>query len=350
MSVEDWPKVAIIVLNWNGWRDTIECLESLRKLSYPNYFIVVVDNGSSDDSVERIKAWARGENSSSVSQELCAKERPSHSINLVEYTWAVARTGGLGKQEEKFEELPRHDKVVLITVDKNLGFAGGNNVGTRYALRSGAEWVLLLNNDTVVDPWLLDQMILGAKLERKVGVVGPKILFYDNPSVIQSVGGTLNLWTGRGYLRGHGEADHGQYDQPHDVDWVSGAAIFIRAEALQKVGLLDESYFLCYEETDLCYRIKKAGYSIRVIPTARVWHKGSRSLHKPNAEYYLTRNRALFMRKHGTKLQRLIFGVFYLLGSLKRGIIFALRGEKDCCKAVFSGLRDGLLYLAKPKV
>lgn len=240
-----WPLAYVVLLNWNGWRDTLACIESLERLSYPNYKVVVVDNGSTDDSVERIR-----------------KACPS---------------------------------VPVIESGGNLGFASGCNVGIRHALSRGADYVWLLNNDTVVDASALAAMVERAERDEGVGAVGSLIHYMDHPERVQAwAGGYINFWLGRSRL----------YTMPTEesaLDFISGASILIRREALQSVGFLDEDFFMSWEETDFCFRLRSAGWKLAAAPASLVYHKGSASFlgRSHVLDAYFTQSARRFFRKHG---------------------------------------------------
>lgn len=329
------PRVFIIVLNWNGWRDTIPCLDSLRSLAYPDCHVVVVDNGSLDDSVSRLQTWGTASSvpvaelraEDAEAQELADRhpETELHGANAVTDPWALT----------------------IIRCPENRGFAAGNNVGIAYALKQGAEYVLLLNNDTIVDSEFLTHTVSVGESDDRIGIVGPKIYNLSGPDILQSVGGTMDLWTGRGRLLGAGERDHGQRDDVRDVDWVSGAAIMIKRVVLQSVGVLDERFFLTYEETDLCHRVKAQRFRITVAPQAKIWHKGGASTHQPTAEFYLTKNRALFMRKNATWYQTWVFLLFYTAGSLRRFLLRVWQRDRASALAIARGFASGLRALLR---
>jgi GT2 family glycosyltransferase len=244
------PKVIIIVLNWNGKEDTIECLESLKRVTYSNYDIMLVDNGSTDGSVEFFRKW--------------------------------------------------YPTLEIIENGENLGFAEGNNVGIRKALENEVDYVLLLNNDTVVDPEFLEEMVKVAESNLKIGIVGPKICYYHNPSKIWSVGGDINLFTGS--IKNKGDM------KPQDifqgiltVDYVSGCALMIKSNLIKKIGLLDKDYFLYFEETDWNIRARKIGYISVVTCEAKVLHKSGASMKKVKDidYYYFSRNGFLLLKKNG---------------------------------------------------
>ncbi len=247
------PKVGIVILNWNGYVDTVECLESLRAITYPSYEIIVIDNGSSGNDVQLL--------------------------------------------EEKFG-----GSIQLLANPENLGFAGGCNVGIHQALNAGSDYVLLLNNDIVVDSAFLEEMVRGAESLAGSAAFCPKIYFYGQPNVICSTGGRVFPWTGRARQIGRGEEDRGQYDEPEERDYADGACMLIRRDALEKVGLLDEEYFAYWEETDWCERARSMGFECYYLPAARVWHKTARS-QKPDSRYYylFRRNALLFLAKRKTK-------------------------------------------------
>jgi len=269
-------RVSIIVLNWNGVRDTVECLESLKKITYPNYEVIVVDNGSTGDDADVL--------------------------------------------EERFG-----DYIHLIRNDENYGYAGGNNTGMRYALENSApEYVLLLNNDTTVAPCFLERMVEVAGGDDGTGIVGPKVYYHAFPDRIWGAGGRVSMRTGRTFHIGMKETDRGQYDAGREVDYIPGCCLLVKAEVIKKVGLLDESYFCYWEETDYCFRAREAGYRSVYVPEAKIWHKAPLKLSVWDRgaaggkvsglyRYYLTRNSFKFLRKHATRGQYRTF-LLYLFG------------------------------------
>ncbi len=252
------PLIFILILNWNGWHDTVECLESVQRLSYPNYRIVVIDNGSTDGSVERIKAWAAGE--LPVESKFFTYDPSTKPVRWIEYDRATAEAGGLPELEAEIEALPPHSRIAFIQTGANLGYAGGNNVGIRYALARGANYVWLLNNDTVVDKNALTEMVRLAESDEKIGMVGSKILRYDSSEVILDVGGWLKVSYHIVHkFPGYNEIDRGQWDKVFQPDYLNGASLLVSTLAIRDIGLLDEEYFLYWEETDCCYRARRNG-------------------------------------------------------------------------------------------
>jgi len=289
-------KVTIIILNWNGKEDTIECVESVRNITYPNYEILIVDNGSTDGSQEVFKL--------------------------------------------------KYPNIILIENQQNLGFAEGNNIGMRYALKRGTDYILLLNNDTMVDKHFLDELIKWAEMDQKVGIAGPKIYFYHEPNKICSLGANINLWTGRILNIGHKQIDKDQFEDIKKVDYVPGAAILVKRKVIEKIGLLDKNYFFYYEETDWCARAKKIGYSVIAVSESKIWHKIGSTAGKIEGFtlYYGTRSHFLFMKKNANKIQFLFFLIFYILiyNMLKTiYVIFKYRNLKSLI-TYYKGIYDGI--------
>lgn len=290
-------RVYVLLLNWRTAPHTLECLETLFRLNHPDVRVVVCDNGSDDGSLDRIRAWAEGREEAPAAAHPALRglfetpvERP---IAYVEYDRAQAEAGG-GPE-------PEGTRLVLVRNGENLGFTAGNNVGFRYALARGdADWVWMLNNDTVVAPDALDAMLAAAAAEPGVGMVGSKLLFYDEPDVVQAAaGGVLTPWKGSTRLIG-GERDRGQWDAPREPEYIHGASLLARGEVLRRVGLLDERYFIYSEEVDWCLRTRAAGFRLAYAPASRVWHKEGRSVGQKSAfqDYHAVRSKLLLVQKH----------------------------------------------------
>ena len=302
------PRVSIIILNWNGAEDTIECLESLKNINYPCYNVIVVDNGSRDKDAELLK------------------ERFGAYIHLIENA-------------------------------RNDGFTGGVNVGMKYVRDNcQADYILLLNNDTVVAPGFLSEMVRVVDRDPTIGIAGAKIFYYDEPEQLQSVYCRVNLLTGQpiqtplmidGNIR-HRVTDRGQYDSIKEVDWVTGCCFLIKRVVMEGIGLLDERYFYYWEETDYCYRGRQAGYKTIYVPQARVRHKGGRSVKKVwgRSRYYMERNRFLFMKRHATTWQYRLF-LIYFFGIhvwLATGYFLIICHSIELVSNFYHGVWDGLFY------
>ena len=309
------PKVSIIILNWNGWKDTIECLESLYQITYQNYDVIVVDNGSEDDSLEKIKEYAKGKiEVESKFFEYSDKNKP---IKIVEYTREEAETGG-GKEKE-IDNLPSNRKLILIKNEKNYGFAEGNNIAKGYALKAlnlNPKYVLLLNNDTVVDREFLGELVKVANSDERIGIVGPKIYYYDydtRTDVINFAGADLVLWKAKEERYGCNEIDKGQYNKEREFDKLEGSCMMIRKNILKNIGLFHSEFFAYWEETDLCCRIRKRGYKLIYVQKAKIWHKKpvSGKGGNPLYVYNMTKNRFLFIKRNTNQIDKLKFVVYF---------------------------------------
>jgi len=286
------PKVTVIILNWNGLHDTIECLESLKKITYPNYKVIVVDNRSAGDDVKGLR------------------DRFGQYIHIIEN-------------------------------DRNYGFAEGNNIGIRYALENDVEAILLLNNDTIVEPDFLSELVNVAESDPKIGLAGPKIYFYHEPNRIWFAGGKISLFSASSN-RGRNLMDDGQFDKVDHVDFISGSCMLIKRGVLESVGLLDPVYFFGIEDVDMSVRVTQAGFSNVFVPTSKIWHKVfSSGRRNPDVTYYTSRNAIIFARKHfrafRTASLRAVSGVITEL------IFYTVRNrDPSILRTMMRGLRDGL--------
>ncbi|MEH6517196.1 MAG: glycosyltransferase family 2 protein [Halioglobus sp.] len=296
----------IILLNWNGWQDTIACLESIFNSRNAPFRVVVCDNNSSDGSLSKIAAWARGEISADVPQDPRLRTLVGGAVSPVEYVNLTAAAIGAGAVADKGEPL------VLIDNEENGGFAAGNNVGLRYALnQADMSHVWILNNDTLVDPECLSNMQRRLQRESVPKVCGTVIHFFDNPETIQAIGG--NCFNHRTGVAAQSE---GRFRPEHElndcnliekkIDYISGCSMLIPRCLLEKVGLLNEEYFLYYEEIDWFTR---AGAASRpcIAADAHIYHREGGSIGSPSwrqakpsllADFHVFRSKHLFMRKY----------------------------------------------------
>ncbi len=295
----------IVLLNWNGWRDTIACLESLCALDHPRTRVVVCDNDSSDGSLEKIQAWCRGD----IAAELPDNKRLQATMRARQATvpFCTTTASAVFSGEADTGDSP----LILIDNEANLGFAGGNNVGLRYALnQADMSHAWILNNDTVVDSDCLTNML--RRLDRESGraVCGSMIHFFDNPAIIQAIGG--NRFNARTGVALQSEGRFLMEDEAvdlagieRDLDYISGCSLLIPRELLESVGLLNDEYFLYYEEIDWFTR---AGDAVKrcVAGDARVYHREGGSIGSPSwrertpsrtADFHIFRSKHLFMRK-----------------------------------------------------
>jgi GT2 family glycosyltransferase len=285
--------VAILVLNYNGWRYTVECVESLGHLRHREFWVVLVDNGSTDDSVDQIRAWARGE----VPIESPFFKEPGWAkpVRLVEYE------GEPSLEQVALEPAAEAPYVTLIRLPENRGFAAGNNVAIRYALARGAEWTWLLNNDTVVTADSLTEMLRAGLADPRVGVVGCKLLYYDRPDTIQAAGGgRFYLWLGLSYQYGRMQRDDGRWDRRLNPHYVSGASMLVRSDSWIKVGLFDEWFFFYGEEIDWQVRAAARGWHIGYASAAKIYHRegATAGFKSPWAELQATRSNVSLCRRY----------------------------------------------------
>lgn len=258
MSNQSKDLVYVIILNWNGWRDTLECLHSLSQVTHQNTKIIVVDNGSEDDSIDNLEV--------------------------------------LGSS------------FTLIKSPKNLGFSGGNNLGIAAAMKDGAEYILLLNNDTVVDPEIVSEFLAAARSFPDAKAFGAKIYYYDDPCCLWYAGGSPSnsSYDCPGH-RGSNERDIGLYNETEITNFINGCAFFISTNTIRQIGLLDENYFYMFEDVDWSERVISAGNDCLYVPNAKVWHKTHRSTSGSlNAHwcYFYERNRLLWLEKFRSGVPR----------------------------------------------
>lgn len=288
------PSVGIVILNWNQEKDTSECLRSLKNLDYGNYFIILVDNGSKDGSDRNLK-----------------------------------------------NEFPY---VNLIKNNENLGFAEGNNIGMRHALTKQADYIFLLNNDTVIDSQVLKVLVDVAEKEPAIGILGAINYYYDYPEKVFSAGGHFNWWTSKLVtINGDLINKHG-WRILEKAHFVPGSSIFIKRDVIEKIGMLDPDFFIYYEEADLCMRAKRAGYKVMPVRGAKILHKVAITFKRFSpVEYYLyTRNLLLFMKRNCPRLTILTFFLFDIIKITFRSTALFFSGERKKAKAVIYGFIDFL--------
>ncbi len=296
------PKVFIIILNWCGWRDTVECLNSLKKNRYSNSEILVVDNGSIDESADKL-------------QQYC--QQPVSKNNYFSCSF--------------------------LRNQSNLGFAGGNNTGIEYALKNKADYILLLNNDTLIEENFLVELVKKGEEYSQAGMLGGKIYYYSQPEKIWFAGGKISSCGIRGTHLGLGELDEGQYDQIKETDYLTGCCLLVKRKTIEKIGLMPENYFLYYEDADWCWRARQAGCQCLFIPQAKIWHKCSASAKEGSLSYiyYHSRNGLLLARRNASWPKRMCAYLksFWLLA--KQLIKIAFLGKKrEWAKQVMRGIID----------
>jgi len=328
----NYPRVSIIVLNWNGWQDAIECLESLCRITYPNYDIILVDNASEDDSVEKIKEWAEGK--IPVESEFFQYDPEGKPIRYIECTREEAEAGG--GREKEIGGAPSNKELILIKNEQNLGGSIAFNTGIKYALGVlDAGYVMLLHNDTIADPGFINELVSVANKETDAGILGAKLFYYEEPQKIWGAGGLINYWKGTAPTRGGGQIDRGQFEDVVEVDWVRTCGVLISSHVLRTIGLLDETFFLMMEDIDICIRAAKQGFKVLFVPKSKVWHKclspgGEREVQQAvGSIYYATRYWFVLMDKHWSKLQLASAISFFIVTNGKKLFFSLLRSHRD---------------------
>ncbi|MBW1676916.1 MAG: glycosyltransferase family 2 protein, partial [Deltaproteobacteria bacterium] len=295
------PRVCTIVLNWNRWRDTIECLESLICLSPPIKTIIVCDNGSSDGSREKILSWA-------------GKKYGSPSVPILRGDSPLPKTSGI-------------DPFIYIQNQSNLGYAGGNNAGIRVALsKSCFDFIWVLNNDTLVHEDAIESFLRCARNHPKTGIFGSTIVFANRPEILQCAGGCrYNPITTiyRPVLGGEKLSRVLESGDSSRLDYVYGASMFIRTEVFERIGLFSEEYFLFYEELDLCHRAEQAGFKIGWCKESIVYHKSSRTIGWPG----LAEKGKIAIANYHENLSTLIFTKKFYPAVLPFAMIFRFFGK-----------------------
>lgn len=303
-EVSGQPNVYIILINWNQLELTLDCIDSLKNVDYYNYKIILIDNNSVID--------------------------PSPEI------------------EERYTD------VIILRQNTNLGFSAGNNVGIKYALENGADYVLLQNNDTIVDNSFLKVLV-----ERfiddstGIGAISPKIYYLKGKNnIIWGMGGKINFWKGTSRSHLQGALDNGRdFEGEFEPDYLTGCSILLPAEVIEKVGFLDENYFAYYEDADYSQRLKKHGYKIVVEPSSKVWHiaggSGGKSGLRPYILYLNIRNSIWFFLRHAEKINLIITLPILMARYLVYLGYFVLLLKFEKAKNLIRGILDGFKDFSK---
>ncbi len=284
------PSVWAVVLGYNHPEDTIECLQSLQAVDYKPFAILYVDNGSEMTNCEQV-------------------------MNSV---------AGCG----------------VLRLDPNAGVAGGLNAGIRHAFEQGADYVIILNNDTTVDPSFVGHLADAARTHPDAGMLAPKIYYYDHPDTVWSAGSVFRRFPPVVYMRKTREADDGRFDCPQDIDYATFCVIMFSRAMIEKAGLLDPDYHFLYEDYDLCIRSREAGFRIRYVPAAQVRHKISKTTGAgtPNPKFWHTygRSESIFRRKF--RRYRWLTGWTHAAYIVAR---FVFEGNRYGVKPYLQGWRQG---------
>jgi GT2 family glycosyltransferase len=286
--------VAIIILNWNGKQNTHECLESVLKLDYSNYQVIIADNGSEDDSVQFFK--------------------------------------------QNFPD------ILIIENGSNLGYAEGNNRAITYAIEKEFEYILLLNNDAIVDAQLLKSFIDVSKTNPQAGVFGAKIYYLKEPRKIWFAGGKILPGILLASHEGGGEIDNCEsWEEVRPIDYACGCALFIKSNVIRKIGVLESKFFLMWEETDFCYRARRGGFECLFVPKALVWHKISASFKDGDVgllhNYFMIRNRLLWIERNVSMREKFMFLIKVLLPDISRYLRGYLSPRADLKRRTISKVR-----------
>ena len=287
------PPVTLIIVAWNQLEKTLNCLKTVAVLDYPDFRVLLVDNGSEPPLAPAISA--------------------------------------------------RFPNVTMLRLPANQGFAGGYNAGLRRALESDSRYFLLLNNDTLLRPDVLTKLVAEIERSADIGLVTAKIYYAADPQRIWTVGANLNVFLD---LKdgGAGQIDTGQWDDPRDIDFAPFCALLIRRDVIEEVGLLDETFFLYYEDMDYCRRAKAAGWRVRLCPAAHVLHDVSASSggrDSPMERYWMAQSSGRYFRKHGRGPRLLLIIPFRLASALKMTARLLAQGKHEALRAYWAGLAVG---------
>jgi GT2 family glycosyltransferase len=288
--------VCVIVTNWNQAEYTLACIETIVAQDYEDIAIVVVDNGSTDNTIAQV----------------------SHT----------------------------YPQVTILALPENLGPTGGYNSGFRHALADGFNLIFLLNNDTLLAPNCINELVKEAQTSNDIGLVMPKIYYADEPDLIWSVGGWENKWNYEVRHPGEKQIDEGQWEESVDIDDAPFCAVLLKRSLLETVGLPDEDFFLYYEDRDFCRRTQDADFRLRLAPKATMWHKVSISSGgsgSPSERYWMARSSVLFFKKN-VKIRSRWFVVvpWRSASALRTTFRLARQGRFDSIKAYWLGLWHGL--------
>ncbi len=308
MGNQSLPRVAVIILTWNRVDELVPCLASFARNEYANTDVIVVDNGSEDESVPTTKR---------------------------DFPW-----------------------VKLIENGENLGFCRGNNVGLRYALEQRYDHVMLLNSDTELSPGLISELVRVLESDPTIGIVGAKNVLMENPEYMWGQYGIVTWGPMLVKTIGRFAPDLRLNEPPKDVPWVIGNACMMRREALEKVGFFDEEYWQCNEDVDWCYRCRKAGFRVVYVDTAGILHKGGSSADITQKKvfsygYFIGRNAWTFARKHGNVFQKALLFASMMLGMAGRITFFTLDAAKNAVlgqRAFVAGMIDGMRGRLRPEL
>ena len=291
-------KLFIILLNYNGYKDTLECVKSIIEMEKKfNYKIIVVDNNSTDNSKE---------------------------------------------------VLENDNRFIFIETHENGGFAKGNNVGIKYAIQKGADYVLLLNNDTVIEKDSILKLVEKMEEDKTLGMIGSRIMYYDNKKIINYCGGHMNWFKASSIHENYKleyRTDGGNFKY---TEIITGCCILIKKEVIENVGLLPEEYFMYYEDTDYCIQVREAGYKLGVLEDSVIYHKVSLSSGGENSPFSIkwgNRNRLIFMNKYYKYTKGIWTKIIFYITRLLLYIKYKLINQDNKAQAIIDGVKEGRKYI-----
>ncbi|MFX0000787.1 MAG: glycosyltransferase family 2 protein [Candidatus Hodarchaeota archaeon] len=331
----DLPHVTILILNRNGWKYTIECLESLYQINYPNYDVIVMDNASTDGSIQKIKQYCNGE--IKIQSKYVQYDPSNKPIAILECTKYNINKQNFSQNLNFLFNYPSNKKIQLIINEKDYKYGRGVYIALNYIIKNiKTDYIFLLNNDTAVEKGFLIELIKISETSNEIGILSPRICLYDNPNMNQS----KKLQNVKNPIEIH--------------DFVSGAAYLFKIDLLKTIGLIDPRFIFFTEEKDFCYRALKAGYKIIYVPTkSRVFHKigGDTKEITGFRLYHKTRSNLIFKRKHLNNLKFILFLIRFFVVTFLRELsrypkekIYFVKGVKD---SLFFILKDKPLLLGK---
>jgi len=319
------PRLAIVILNYNGYKDTIACVESVCSGAPGSYGVIVVDNLSLDDSVAKLKRWMQ-----------------NYLPPLTESSWS----GMLKTSTINDGQACARPGITLLEAQNNSGFSGGNNLGIRYALELGATWILLLNNDTIVGCDALERLVKGAE-GAGAHLAGGAVYENADASKAWYLGGKFSWWGDKDlkYMRKGAREAQGAIE----TDWITGCCMLVRREVFERIGLLDENSFLYCEDADFCRRAARVGFRRILVLGSKIYHKVGRSagVGSALAQYHFTRSRVYFHGKHYSLPAHASFLFIFSLSRWLKGCCWLLQGRPDLARAMLRGLWDGMLGKVK---
>lgn len=326
--------VYVVLVNFNGWSDTIECLESLLRSDYENTRVIVVDNASSDGSMQKLLEWANGTRTFEASRSTALRPLTWPPVPKPVDHMAVAASA-----LQQFFREGDFPSVTFISSSDNRGFAGGNNLALKLLVDAKLSgYACLMNNDMVISPSAVRALVQAIEKDQKLAAVGGLILDYAEPETVQAIGGAhMSRSLGMSEVNGAG-LRRDQVEEPSSLGYISGGCLLTRLETLRRVGLMDEEYFLYAEDADWGERMRSQGYRLGCAVDAVVWHKGSQTnvAGSPFQDYYMVRSTLLFVRKHAPQFTPLA-AAYSIVRSLLPKIV---RGQWLRARSVIKAYAD----------